>query len=66
MPVDHVIAVSHVTQKGLVVAGLPASAISVIYNGIDTDAWSLRQANEDLRTRWVRDSISQSSGMWGG
>ena len=46
---DHLIAVSHATQKGLVAAGVPASAISVIYNGIDTDTWSLRQANADLR-----------------
>ena len=46
---DHLIAVSHATQKGLVAAGLPASAISILYNGIDTDAWSQRQANEDFR-----------------
>jgi glycosyltransferase involved in cell wall biosynthesis len=32
-----------------VAAGLPASAISVIYNAIDTDAWSLRQVDDDLR-----------------
>jgi glycosyltransferase involved in cell wall biosynthesis len=45
----HLIAVSHATKKGLVAAGLPASSISVLYNGIDTDAWSPRQANEALR-----------------
>jgi glycosyltransferase involved in cell wall biosynthesis len=46
---DHLITVSHATKKGLVAAGLPASAISVIYNAIDTDAWSLRQVDDDLR-----------------
>ena len=47
---DHLIAVSQATTKGLVAAGVPASAISVIHNGIDTDAWSPRQAHADLRS----------------
>jgi glycosyltransferase involved in cell wall biosynthesis len=47
---DHLITVSQATHKGLVAAGLPASAISVIYNGIDADAWSPRQENEDLES----------------
>jgi glycosyltransferase involved in cell wall biosynthesis len=47
---DHLIAVSHMTRQNLVAAGLPASAISVIHNGIDTQVWSTQQANPDLRS----------------
>ena len=37
---DHIIAVSQTTKNEMVAAGLPADLISVIYNGIDPEAWS--------------------------
>ena len=37
---DHLIAVSHATKDEMVDAGVPANLISVIHNGIDTDAWA--------------------------
>ena len=36
----HLIAVSHATKAEMVASGVPAEAISVIHNGIDTTGWS--------------------------
>jgi glycosyltransferase involved in cell wall biosynthesis len=46
---DHLIAVSHATKAEMVAAGVPAALISVIHNGIDTEAWSRAQVRGDLR-----------------
>jgi glycosyltransferase involved in cell wall biosynthesis len=46
---DHLIAVSHATKDEMVDAGVPASLISVIHNGIDTEAWSPRRTVSTLR-----------------
>jgi glycosyltransferase involved in cell wall biosynthesis len=46
---DHLIAVSHATKDEMVDAGVPASLISVIHNGIDTEAWSPRRTVGTLR-----------------
>jgi glycosyltransferase involved in cell wall biosynthesis len=55
---DHLIAVSHATKAEMVAGGVPASAISVIHNGIDTDAWSPRLVVKDLREEFgLRDAF---------
>lgn len=46
---DHLIAVSHATRHEMIDAGVPADLISVIHNGIDTDAWSRSQVSGTLR-----------------
>ena len=46
---DHLIAVSHATKDEMVNAGVPCDLISVIHNGIDTDAWAPNQAFGSLR-----------------
>ena len=46
---DHLIAVSHATKDEMVHAGLPADLVSVIHNGIDTDAWVPNRASGSLR-----------------
>lgn len=46
---DHLIAVSHATKAEMVAAGVPADSISVIHNGIDTEAWAPARATRDLR-----------------
>lgn len=46
---DHLIAVSHATKAEMVAAGVPPEAISVIHNGIDTEAWSRTRVTVDLR-----------------
>lgn len=46
---DHLIAVSHATKAEMVVAGVPAALVSVIHNGIETEAWSRSQVMGDLR-----------------
>jgi glycosyltransferase involved in cell wall biosynthesis len=46
---DHLIAVSHATAAEMVTAGVPRQRISVIHNGIDTEAWSLHRTTSDLR-----------------
>lgn len=47
---DHLIAVSHATKDEMVGAGVPSDLISVIHNGIDTDAWSPNRVPGTLRT----------------
>jgi glycosyltransferase involved in cell wall biosynthesis len=37
---DHVLTVSHATKNGLISAGISPMSISVLHNGIDTEAWS--------------------------
>jgi glycosyltransferase involved in cell wall biosynthesis len=37
---DHVLTVSHATKNGLISAGISPTSISVLHNGIDTEAWS--------------------------
>ena len=46
---DHLIAVSHATKGEMVEAGVPANLISVIHNGIDTDAWTRNRVSNFLR-----------------
>ena len=46
---DHLIAVSHATKAEMMNAGVPADLISVIYNGIDTEAWALARVSRDMR-----------------
>jgi glycosyltransferase involved in cell wall biosynthesis len=46
---DHLIAVSHATKDEMVDAGVPANLISVIHNGIDTEAWSPGRTISTLR-----------------
>jgi glycosyltransferase involved in cell wall biosynthesis len=46
---DHLIAVSHATKDEMVDAGVPANLISVIHNGIDTDAWARNRVSNTLR-----------------
>jgi glycosyltransferase involved in cell wall biosynthesis len=46
---DHLIAVSHATKEEMVGAAVPSDLISVIYNGIDTDAWAPKRALGSLR-----------------
>jgi glycosyltransferase involved in cell wall biosynthesis len=46
---DHLIAVSHATKREMVEAGIPADLVSVIHNGIDTDAWSPKRVSGTLR-----------------
>jgi glycosyltransferase involved in cell wall biosynthesis len=46
---DHLIAVSEATKQEMTHAGLPASAISVIHNAIDTQTWSRSCVAADLR-----------------
>jgi len=46
---DHLIAVSHATKRQMVQAGIPASLITVVHNGIDTCAWSPREVNVSIR-----------------
>jgi glycosyltransferase involved in cell wall biosynthesis len=46
---DHLIAVSHATKDEMVHAGVPDSLISVIHNGIDTDAWAQNRSANSLR-----------------
>jgi glycosyltransferase involved in cell wall biosynthesis len=46
---DHLIAVSHATKAEMVAAGVPPHRITMIHNGIDTQAWSPSQVTLDLR-----------------
>jgi glycosyltransferase involved in cell wall biosynthesis len=46
---DHLIAVSHATRDEIVDAGVPSSLISVIHNGIDTEAWAPKRVASTLR-----------------
>jgi glycosyltransferase involved in cell wall biosynthesis len=46
---DHLIAVSHATNNEMVDAGVPSSLISVIHNGIDTEAWAPKGVASTLR-----------------
>jgi glycosyltransferase involved in cell wall biosynthesis len=46
---DHLIAVSHATKREMVAAGMPADLVSVIHNGIDTDAWSPKRVSATFR-----------------
>lgn len=46
---DHLLAVSHATKEELVNAGMPSGLISVIHNGIDTEAWSRCQVSTSAR-----------------
>lgn len=55
---DHLIAVSHATKDEMVDAGVPASLISVIHNGIDTEAWSPRRTVSTLQ-----DELSLGQGF---
>jgi glycosyltransferase involved in cell wall biosynthesis len=46
---DHLIAVSHATKDEMVHSGVPVNLISVIHNGIDTDAWARNRVFHSLR-----------------
>jgi glycosyltransferase involved in cell wall biosynthesis len=46
---DHLIAVSHATKDEMINAGVPPHLISVVHNGIDTDAWSQSQVRTSQR-----------------
>src|SRR6266478_5945614 len=46
---DHLIAVSHATKDEMVEAGVAANLITVIHNGIDTDAWAQNRVSTSLR-----------------
>ena len=46
---DHLIAVSHATKHEMVEAKVPSYLITVIHNGIDTDAWARNRAFRSLR-----------------
>ena len=46
---DHLIAVSHATKDEMVEAGVAADLITVIHNGIDTDAWAQKRVSTTLR-----------------
>ena len=46
---DHLFAVSKATQDEMVAAGIPESKITVLYNGIDTEAWSRVHVKTTLR-----------------
>jgi glycosyltransferase involved in cell wall biosynthesis len=46
---DHLIAVSHATKVEMVDAGVPEDIITVIHNGIDTEAWAPARANGNIR-----------------
>jgi glycosyltransferase involved in cell wall biosynthesis len=46
---DHLIAVSHATKAEMVDAGVPENIITVIHNGIDTEAWASARANGNIR-----------------
>lgn len=46
---DHLVAVSHATKAEMVGAGVPASMVSVLHNGIETKVWTRANANMDLR-----------------
>jgi glycosyltransferase involved in cell wall biosynthesis len=48
---DHLIAVSEATKREMTQAGLPASAIDVIHNAIDTQTWSRAHGLVDLRAQ---------------
>ena len=37
---DHVLTVSHATRDGLISSGIAPASVSVLHNGIDTEAWS--------------------------
>ena len=46
---DRLIAVSHATKSEMVNGGVPANKITVLHNGIDTDAWSRAGVKTTLR-----------------
>jgi len=46
---DHLFAVSKATKKEMLAAGIPESKITVIYNGIDTEAWARVHVKNTLR-----------------
>jgi glycosyltransferase involved in cell wall biosynthesis len=46
---DHLIAVSHATKDEMILAGVRSDLISVIHNGIDTDAWAPNRVSWSLR-----------------
>jgi len=46
---DHLIAVSHATKAEMVDAGVPEDIITVIHNGIDTEAWASARASGNIR-----------------
>jgi glycosyltransferase involved in cell wall biosynthesis len=46
---DHLIAVSHATKDEMVNAGVSARLVSVVHNGIDTDAWSRNRVSNSMR-----------------
>ena len=46
---NHLIAVSHATKSEMIEAGVPPDLITVIHNGIDTDAWAPKRASASLR-----------------
>ncbi len=49
---DLLLAVSQATKDEMVTAGIPGSKITVLYNGIDAEAWSPQCASESLRTEF--------------
>jgi glycosyltransferase involved in cell wall biosynthesis len=46
---DHLIAVSHATKNEMVAAGIAPQLVTVIRNGIDTDAWAPSRSSASLR-----------------
>jgi glycosyltransferase involved in cell wall biosynthesis len=46
---DHLIAVSQATRDEMVAAGIRSELITVLHNGIDTEAWSPKQVSQTLR-----------------
>ncbi len=59
---DHLFAVSKATKDEMLEAGIPDSKISVLYNGIDTEAWSREHVKTTLREEL---GIPQSSPVIG-
>lgn len=48
----HLVAIADYVRGVLVGSGIPASRITTIHHGTDTDAFSPQNATEDLRTEW--------------
>jgi len=54
---DHLIAVSHATKDEMVAAGIRSTLVTVIHNGIDTDAWSPKRVSRTLREELNLDQL---------
>ncbi len=62
---DLLLAVSQATKDEMVTAGIPGSKITVLYNGIDAEAWSPQCASESLRTEFKISSETPVIGYVG-